>query len=229
MCFDSDWFHLIPSDSTYVGLIVFYSSVCLSFWYDVCVGSTCFGSIWAHLFLYDSMWLDSIWWGVVRFYSIWFDVTSCDSVWFVLLWLNVIQCWFDSRDLVSSGVTRFNSMLLFDSISFVLFCLDALRFDSCLSICVWFNPIWFDSVWSGSSLVWFVLTWFYEVGLDSISFCLIQVPLMLVDVIWFERLWFYSIWFALIWSIWFGWLSVKTYMFLQCVFMFTCFIVFLIC
>ena len=198
MCFNLDWFRLIPSDSTYLGLIVCYSSVFSSFWYDVCW----FDMLWANLsslFLCDSMGIDSIWWGVVWFYSIWFDVISCDSVWFVLLWLNVIQCWFDSRDLVSSGVTRFNSMLLFDSISFVLFCLDALRCDSCLSICIWFNPIWFDSVSSGSSLVWFMLTRFYEVGVDSISFCLIQVPLMLVDVIRFERWWFYSIWFALIW------------------------------
>jgi len=217
--FDSCWVNLIPccsnrSDSIWCAsiridpiwfhpiqpLLVWLYVIRVCFRPDMmCVGSICFGSIWVCLLLFDSMWLDSIWWGVVRFHSIWFDDISCDSIWFVLLWLNVIQCWFDSRDLVSSGVTRFNSMLLFDSISFVLFCLDALRFDSCLSICIWFKPIWFDSVSSCSSLVWFTLTWFYEVGVDSMPFCLIQVPLALVDVIRFERWWFYSIWFALIW------------------------------
>ena len=164
----------------------------------MCVGSICFGLIWGHMLVYDLMWLDSTWWGVVLFGSIWFDTSSCDSIRFVLLWLNVIRSWSDSCDLVSFGLTRFNSMFVFDSIRFVSFCLDALRFDSCLSNCIWFNLIWFDSMWSDSSLTWFVLTWFYEVGVDSSSFCLIQVSSMLVGLIRFECRWFYSIWFALI-------------------------------
>jgi len=164
----------------------------------VCVGSICFGLIWGHMLVYDSTWLDSIWWGVVLFDSIWFDTSSGDSIWFVLLWLNVIRSWSDYCDSVSFDLTRFISMLVFDSIWFVSFCLDALQLDSCLSNCIWFNLIWCDSIWSDSSLMWFVLTWFCEVGVDPSSFCLIQVSSMLAGLIRFESWWFYYIWFALI-------------------------------
>ena len=158
------------------------------------------------------MGLDLIWWGVVRFDSIWFDAISCDSICCVLCWLNVICSWFDSRDLVSFDLMRCYSTMLFNSIWFGSFCLNAIWFKSWLSnwladssefklfwLHSWFNLIWFDSMWSDSSLTWFVLTWFYEFGVDSISFCLMQVSSMLVDLIRFECWWFYSIWFALIW------------------------------
>jgi len=228
MCFNLDWFRLIPSDSTYLGLIVCYSSVFSSFWYDVCW----FDMLWANLsslFLCDSMGIDSIWWGVVWFYSIWFDVISCDSVWFVLLWLNVIQCWSNSLYLVSSGVTRFNSMLLFDSI--YLCCSVSMRFDVIHVYLYVFGSIRFGLIRCHPVQVWCGSRWLDFTRLGLTRFHSVWSKCLWCLSMWFDSSVGGSILFNLLWfgSIWSGWLSVNTYTFLQCVFIFADFTVFLIC